>query len=193
MAAQYHKQDDNCEDFRMEGMVYPAWLDLCICGDDPRSIQDPHRLGLQRSFYKTLYRIVDPMMSQFPVYRKGTIVICLLALLVLVLAAGGCTQPAPQQQQNAPAPVTVIQTDNSHIMIAYPGSTETSTLLELEVTVTDSAGKTKTQSIGDRHSTTPLKFGATLPFTGTFNGIDHVLVTGYFLDGSHNLVLDTTM
>jgi hypothetical protein len=126
-------------------------------------------------------------------YWRGTIAICLLALLALMLAAGGCTQPASQQQQRAPASVTVTQTDNSHIMIAYPGSTDTSTLLELEATVTDSTGKSQTQSIGDRHSTTPLKFGATLPLSGTFNGNDHVLVTGYFLDGSHKLLLDTTI
>ena len=126
------------------------------------------------------------------IYWRGTVVICLLSLLALMLAAGGCSQPASQQQQ-APAPVTVTQTDNSHIMITYPGSTDTSTLLELEATVTESAGKSQTQSIGDRHATTPLKFGATLPLTGTFNGNDHILVTGYFLDGSHKLVIDTTI
>lgn len=126
------------------------------------------------------------------IYWRGTIAICLLSLLALMLAAGGCSQPASQQHQ-APALVTVTQTDNSHIMIVYPGSTDTSTLLELEATVTDSTGKSQTQSIGDRHSTTPLKFGATLPLSGTFNGNDHVLVTGYFLDGSHKLLLDTTI
>jgi hypothetical protein len=78
-------------------------------------------------------------------------------------------------------------------MIAYPGSSDTSTLIELEATVTDSAGKTQTRSAGDHLSTTPLKFGATIPLTGTFNGNDHVLVTGYFLDGSHKLMLDTTI
>lgn len=133
------------------------------------------------------------MTSLSVMYWRSTIAICLLTLITLMLIAGGCTQPASQQQQNAPASVTVTQTDNSHIMIAYPGSTDTSTLLELEATVTDSTGKSQTQSIGDRHSTTPLKFGATLPLTGTFNGNDQVLVTGYFLDGSHKIILDTTL
>jgi hypothetical protein len=68
-----------------------------------------------------------------------------------------------------------------------------STLLELEATVTDSTGKTQTQSVGDHLSTTPLKFGATIPLTGTFNGNDHVLVTGYFLDGSQRIMLDTSI
>ena len=101
----------------------------------------------------------------------------LLIFLVLLLLAGGCMPPAPQQQ-DAPSPVAVSQTDASHLLITYPGSPETTTLLELEVTVTDSAGKVQTRSIGDRFSTTPLKFGATLPLTGSFNGNDQVVVTG---------------
>lgn len=136
--------------------------------------------------------MVDPMTRLFPMYWKGTLAICLLALLALMLVASGCTQPA-SPQQNAPAPVTATQTDNTHLLISYPGSTDTTTLLELEITVTDSAGKTQTKSIGDRQSTTPLKFGATLPLAGTFDGDDRVMVTGYFLDGSQRHVLDTTL
>jgi hypothetical protein len=137
--------------------------------------------------------MVDLMTSPFPMYRKYTLAICLLALLALMLVASGCTQPSSQQQQKAPAAVTVTQTDNGHITIAFPGSSDMTTLLELEATVTDSTGKTQTRSIGDRHSTTPLKFGATLPVTGTFDGNDHIIVTGYFMDGSHKQVLDTTI
>jgi hypothetical protein len=137
--------------------------------------------------------MVDPMTDPFTLYRRGTIAICLLALLGLMILAGACTQPAPQQQQKAPAPVTAARTDSSHITITYPGSTDTGTLLELVVTITDSAGKTQTQSLGDRYSTTPLKFGTTRTFSGTFNGNDHVLITGYFMDGSQKLVLDTTL
>jgi hypothetical protein len=133
------------------------------------------------------------MTPLYPMYRKGTIAVCLLALLALMVVASGCTQPALQQQQKAPAPVTATQTDNTHILIAYPGSTETGDLLELETTVTDSTGKTQTKSIGSRLATTPLKFGATLTLTGSFSGNDHMLVTGYFMDGSQKIVLDTTI
>ena len=126
-------------------------------------------------------------------YRNRTIAPFLLVLLALILMAGGCTQPVAEQQQNEPAPVIVSQSDSSHMKITYPGSTDTSTLLELEVTVTDSGGKTQTHSIGDRHSTTPLRFGATLPLTGTFSGNDQVLVTGYFMDSSKKILLDTAV
>ena len=126
-------------------------------------------------------------------YRNGTIAPCLLVLLVLILMTGGCTQPVSRPQQEVPAPVIVSQSDTSNMKITYSGSTDTRTLLELEVTVTDSGGKTQTRSIGDRHSTTPLRFGATLPLTGTFSGNDHVLVTGYFMDSSKKILLDTSV
>lgn len=133
------------------------------------------------------------MTAPFPLYRRGTLAICLLALLSLLILASGCTQPAPQQQQQVPAPVTVTRADSSHITITYPGSPDTGSLLELVVTITDSAGKTQTQSLGDRYSTTPLRFGTTRTFSGTFNGNSRVVVSGYFMDGSQKPVLDTTI
>ena len=126
-----------------------------------------------------------------PVPRRTPAAVLTL-LLVLLLLSGGCMQPAPQQQK-VQSPVTATQMDNSHMTLAYAGSTETTTLLELEVTVTDSAGNAQTRSIGDRFSTTPLKFGATLPLTGSFNGNDRVVVTGYFMDSSKKMMLDTTV
>ncbi len=98
-----------------------------------------------------------------------------------------------KQQETKPIYVTVAQADSSHLTISYPGSTETGSLLELEATVTDSAGKTQTKSIGDRYSTTPLKWGATLPLTGSFGEKDHVVVIGYFMDNSRTVMLDTTI
>jgi len=131
-------------------------------------------------------------MTRHPLYRKGTIALCLLALLALMLVASGCTQPAPQQQ-TAPAPVTATQTDSNRILISYPGSTDTTDLIELEITITDSAGKSQTKSIGSRLATMPIRFGTTETLAGTFDGNDHVMVTGYFLDGSQRHVLDTTL
>jgi hypothetical protein len=149
------------------------------------------RICTKQNFYKTAYRMDDLMTRQFSPYRKGTLAACLLALITLMLIASGCTQPS--QQAKVPAPVTATQTDSTHILISYPGSTDMSNLVELEATVTDSAGKTQTQSVGDHLSTTPLKYGSTIPLTGTFSGTDHVLVTGYFMDGSQKMVLDTTL
>lgn len=131
------------------------------------------------------------MMSPFPVPDKGSVALCILALLALAIVAAGCTSPS--QQQTTPAAVTAVQTSSSRIHIAYPGSQSTTTLLELEATITDSAGKTQTKSIGDRFSTTPLRFGATLDLDGSFGGNDRLLVTGYFMDGSQQHLLETSL
>lgn len=131
------------------------------------------------------------MTDLFPVPDKGSAALCILALLALAIVAAGCTTPSPQQ--NTPAAVTAVQTSSSRIHIAYPGSPSTAELLELEATVTDSAGKTQTKSIGDRFSTTPLRFGATLDLDGSFAANDRLLVTGYFMDGSQQHLLETTL
>ena len=131
------------------------------------------------------------MTIPFPPNRKKISGVCALAVLALVLFSAGCTMQ--KQQQAKPIYVTVAQADSSHLTLTYPGSTETGTLLELEATVTDSAGKTQTKSIGDRYSTTPLKWGATLPLAGSFGGNDHVVVIGYFMDNSRTVMLDTTI
>jgi hypothetical protein len=132
------------------------------------------------------------MNSPYSFSRKCTAAACVLAFLALMLAACGCTS-GPQQQANAPAPVSAAQVSGSRIHITYTGSPQTTELLELEATITDSSGKTQTQSIGDRFSTTPLRFGATMDLDGSFGGSDHLLVTGYFMDGSQRHVLDTTI
>lgn len=132
------------------------------------------------------------MTSPFPVPDKGSVALCILALLALAIVAAGCTS-SQQQQPSAPSPVTAVQTSSSRIHIAYPGSPSTAELLELEATITDSAGKTQTKSIGDRFSTTPLRFGATLDLDGSFGGNDRLLVTGYFMDGSQQHLLETSL
>ena len=132
------------------------------------------------------------MTSQNPLLPKSMVAVFLLALVVLLLIAGGCTSGS-QQQANAPSPVTAAQTSGSRIHISYTGSPATTNLLELEATVTDSSGKTQTKSIGDRFSTTPLRFGATMDVDGSFGGNDRLLVTGYFMDGSQQHLLETTI
>ncbi len=133
------------------------------------------------------------MTSPISMSRKNVFAVSMFALIVLMLAAGGCTQPSSQPEETAPGPVSVIQNDVNHITISYPGSTDSVNLVELEATVTDSHGRSQTRSVGSKLATMPLKFGATISFTGTFGGNDRILVTGYFMDGSQKSVLDTTI
>lgn len=114
----------------------------------------------------------------------------LLALLAVMLT--GCTQVSPSQPAQQ-APVTAVQSDNNHITIGFHGGPGMDTLVELEITITDSSGKSVTQSRGSRLATTPIRTDSTTTFTGPFAGNDHVVVTGYFTDGSHRTVLDTVL
>jgi hypothetical protein len=137
--------------------------------------------------------------------RNGITVIsaCFAISLVLFLLTCGCTsaQPAspaaPASSVAPPAPaaspytVTVSQPDTGHIVVTYEGGPDIEKLMEIETWISDSHGMKKTQSAGDRLSTTPLQLKGTDTISGSFEGSDHVVVTGYFADGSHAVLLDT--
>ena len=130
------------------------------------------------------------MTDRLPDQGKKIQILCFLAVLLLLLACG-CTQPSAG---SPPAPVvTISQPDTSHIVVTYPGSPQTDKLVELEITITDSSGKVKTESWGSRLATTPIQYGNSRTITGSFDGKDHVFITGYFSDGSQKQLIDTTI
>ena len=134
--------------------------------------------------------MVNPMMMQNPCAEK-LMVFALVSAMALVVIACGCTQPSTQPAQQAP--VTAVQPDDNHITVGFHGGPGMDNLVELEITITDSSGKSRTESRGSRLATTPIRIDSTTTFTGSFAGKDHVVVTGYFSDGSHQTVLDTTL
>jgi uncharacterized secreted protein with C-terminal beta-propeller domain len=131
-------------------------------------------------------------------------ILCFFAVTSLILLSCGCTQQ-PAGSPATPAAVTpvtsaagnpvvrVTQPDASHIVITYPGSPQTDKLVELEISVTDSSGRVKTESMGSRLATTPVRYGGTHTITGSFEGEDRVFITGYFSDGSQKPIIDTTI
>lgn len=132
------------------------------------------------------------------IHGNGIQHLCVFAVVSLLLISCGCTQaPAGSAESAAPAAetpvITVTQPDSSHIVITYPGSTRTDKLTELEVSITDSNGKVITQAMGSRQATTPIPYGSSRSFTGSFDGKDRVFVTGYFSDGSQKTMTDTTI
>ena len=139
------------------------------------------------------------MTNRLPAHGKGIHIFCFIAVVFLLILSCGCTQspagspPAQATQAASTSVVTVTQPDSSHIQIAYPGSVETDKLVELEITVTDSNGRVTTQSMGSRLATTPIRYGSSHTFTGSFDGKDRVFVTGYFSDGSQKPIIDTTL
>ena len=121
--------------------------------------------------------------------------LCFLAVVSLLLFSCGCTlAPAGFSAPADETPAVIVeQPDASHIQITYHGSLKTDKLIELEVSITDSNGKVMTQSMGSRLATTPIQYGSSRTFTGSFDGKDRVFVTGYFSDGSQKPMIDTTI
>lgn len=115
--------------------------------------------------------------------------------VILLLLAAGCTAPQVPAagQTGQPPEVTASQPDDSHIVVTYQGGPSMESLIELETTITDSQGRSQTKSAGNRLGTTPIPIGGTNSISGNYAGLDHVVVMGYFSDGSHRQMLDTTL
>lgn len=114
--------------------------------------------------------------------------------VMLCICASGCTQAQGQSaEQKQFVEVTATQPDTTHIVITYQGGPNMEKIMELETLVTDSTGKSVTKSIGSRLATTPITIRGTNTIEGAYAGQDHVVVTGYFNDGSRKVLLDTTL
>ena len=130
--------------------------------------------------------------------RHATIVIGMGVLFLFLTVISGCTQQVPgfsaATPQPTPAPnVLVTKPDATHIVIRYQGGADMEKLIEIEATVTDSGGKSSTQHIGDKLSTSPINIGGTIKFEGSYAGTNKVYATGYYIDGSSRNLLSTTI
>jgi len=130
--------------------------------------------------------------------------ISVIIVIVLFLTAG-CVQPAaPPVETISPAAVspsipvydkpvsaTAERIDSKTILITYEGGPDADQLIELETTVINSKGSVTIQSMGSRLDTTPVQRQGTDIIHGPFSEQVHVLITGYFFNGTHQDVLDT--
>jgi hypothetical protein len=133
----------------------------------------------------------------------------IFVLLILSLLAAGCTQPSVQPVvttpptipptdvttnipvHNKPVVVTAERIDSTKILITYKGGPDADQLIELETTVVTGKGSVNIQSMGSRLDTTPVQIGGTDIFRGPYTEEVHVLITGYFANGTHQDFLDT--
>ena len=140
-------------------------------------------------------------MNSSPRVSFASCAICLAILLALLVLATGCTQPGPVSvpspfpaattQTPAATQISVTRPDSSHIVVTYLGGTDLERLIELDATVTDSQGKSSFQHIGSKTATSPIRIGGTIPFEGSYTGNNHVLIVGYYIDGSSRVLQDT--
>jgi hypothetical protein len=126
-------------------------------------------------------------------------------LLLFFLLSAGCTQPsAPVPAPASPAEATtgipvalqsieaiVQRIDTTKLLVTYIGGPDADQLIELETTVVSGTGTVTIQSMGSRLDTTPVQRGGTDIIRGSFSGRVHVLITGYFFNGTHQDILET--
>jgi hypothetical protein len=129
----------------------------------------------------------------------------IFVILLLCILTAGCTQssvqpvvttlpaevtitnPVPEK----PVTVTAQRIDSTKILITYRGRPDADRLIELETTVISSIGSVDIRSMGSRLDTTPVQIGGTDIFSGPYPAKVHVLTTGYFVNGTHQDLLDT--
>jgi hypothetical protein len=129
----------------------------------------------------------------------------IIAIFIGFLLIAGCTQPVVQPvvttptfdvTTNVPAPekhiiATAQRFESTKILITYKGGTDADQLIELQTTVITSRDSVNIQSMGSRIDTTPVQIGGTDIFQGPYTEPVHVLITGYFVNGTNEDVLDT--
>ena len=129
----------------------------------------------------------------------------LIVILIWLLLAAGCTQPSAQPVVTTPTievttslPVhekyitaTLQRIDSTKILITYEGGPDADQLIDLQTTVITSKGSINIQSMGSRLDTTPVQIGGTDIFQGPYTEQVHVIITVYFINGTHQDILDT--
>jgi hypothetical protein len=129
----------------------------------------------------------------------------IIVILIFILLTAGCTRPAAQPAativpveaitripvHDKPVAAAVQRIESTKILVTYTGGPDADQLIELESTVINSKGSVKTQSMGSRLDTTPVQRGGTEIFQGPYTEKVHVLIIGYFANGTHQDILDT--
>lgn len=128
-----------------------------------------------------------------------------VVILIVLFLIAGCVQPAAQPVvplapaavsisipvHDKPISATAERIDSKTILITYEGGPDADQLIELETTVINSKGSVTIQSMGSRLDTTPVQRQGTDIIHGPFSEKVHVLINGYFFNGTHQDVLDT--
>jgi hypothetical protein len=128
-----------------------------------------------------------------------------IALVICLILLPGCLQPAgPPAITVSPVDgtpgitvpenhitATAQKIDSTRILVIYNGGPDADHLIELETAIINNKGSVIIQSMGSRLDTTPVKSGGTDMIKGPFSGQVHVIITGYYFNGTHQDILET--
>lgn len=128
-----------------------------------------------------------------------------IVLLICLILLPGCLQPAVPPAVTVPSAdvtpgitvpekhitATAQKIDSTRILVTYNGGPDADQLIELETTIINNKSSVTIQSMGSRLDTTPVKSGGTDMIKGPFSGQVHIIITGYFFNGTHKEILET--
>jgi hypothetical protein len=155
-----------------------------------------------------------PVHTIIPQFRFTAAAVLLLGIILMLLTAGCTSQavppvppstepgssvtavpslspPASSSAKTKAVEAAAVKPDPEKIVISFLGGPDADLLMELETTVTDSRGTVRTRSMGSRLGTTPVQSGGSDTIYGPFRERAHVVIIGYFSDGTHQDLLDS--
>ena len=114
----------------------------------------------------------------------------LMVALVVILAAVIGTMVfglAGNLQETQVVGVTAVKYNSTHIVVTYNGGDKTDQLYNLSVSMNGASQVSMTQG------KTPMIVGNSSYFGGVTTGSDHLVITGWFADGTQQVIMDTNL
>lgn len=114
----------------------------------------------------------------------------LMVALVVILAAVIGTMVfglAGNLQETQVVGVTAVKYNSTHIVVTYNGGDKADQLYNLSVSMNGASQVSMTQG------KTPMIVGNSSYFGGVTTGSDHLVITGWFADGTQQVIMDTNL
>jgi hypothetical protein len=83
--------------------------------------------------------------------------------------------------------VSAVKFNSSHIIVTFAGGEKADQLLNLSVTMNGASQGSMTQG------TQPMIVGNSSYFGGATTGSDHLVIVGWFADGSQQVIMETDL
>jgi len=123
----------------------------------------------------------------------GVILMVAITVILAAVIAAFVFGMAGNIQKTKVVAATASQSDATHIIATYQGGQDSSSCIGIQWTVTDTSGVAVTAGttlMGFTSGNTALDIGKTVALGGT-SGRDHVIGTGYFSDGTQQVIYDS--
>jgi archaeal type IV pilus assembly protein PilA len=83
--------------------------------------------------------------------------------------------------------VSAVKYNSTHILVTFTGGEKADQLYNLSVSINGASQISMTQG------TTPMRVGNSSYFSGATTRSDHLVITGWFADGTQQVIMDTNL